>query len=187
MTLTVANYNVARIFVDTGSSINILFKKTIDQIKVKGFGFDPISTALFGFPGHVVQPLGQIMLPLSLGCEPRRVTKMTCFTVMDSPSFYNGILGRPALAEFRAVGSTYHQKMKFLVGKEIGVVSGDQKSARRSYVYEVKDDVKSKEESGNGWTQSTENVSFERSSVCSRRRAKDRGDRVSTTSNQDSS
>ncbi|XP_073136910.1 uncharacterized protein [Henckelia pumila] len=31
VTLTIINYDVARIFVDTGSSVNIIFKKTLDQ------------------------------------------------------------------------------------------------------------------------------------------------------------
>ncbi|XP_075515931.1 uncharacterized protein LOC142550751 [Primulina tabacum] len=142
VTLTVANYDVARIFVDTGSSVNILFKRTLDQMKVEGFKFDHISTPLFGFTGHAVQTIGQIMLPLSLETGPHRITKMTCFTVVDAPSSYNGILGRPALADFRAVSSTYHQKLKYPVGNEVGVVGGDKKSSRRCYVDEVKQEVK---------------------------------------------
>ncbi|XP_073047725.1 uncharacterized protein [Primulina eburnea] len=142
VTLTIANYDVARIFVDTGSSVNVLFKRTLDQMKVEGFEFDHISTPLFGFTGHAVQTVGQIMLPLSLGAGPHRITKMTCFTVVDAPSSYNGILGRPALAEFRAVSSTYHQKLKYPVGNEVGVVGGDQKSSRRCYVDEVRQEVK---------------------------------------------
>ncbi|XP_075515967.1 uncharacterized protein LOC142550801 [Primulina tabacum] len=142
VTLIVANYDVARIFVDTGSSVNILFKRTLDQIKVEGFEFDPISTPLFGFTGHAVQTIGQIMLPLSLGAGPHRITKMTCFTMVDAPSSYNGILGRPALADFRAVSSTYHQKLKYPAGNEVGVVRGDQKSSRRCYVEEVNVEVK---------------------------------------------
>lgn len=58
VTLTVANYDVMRIFVDIGSSINILFKRNFDQMQVEGFEFDLITTALFGFTGHAVQPLG---------------------------------------------------------------------------------------------------------------------------------
>ncbi|XP_073018955.1 uncharacterized protein [Primulina eburnea] len=122
---TVANYDVARIFIDNGRSVNILFKSTLDKMKVEGFEFEPISTPLYGFTGHAIPPLDQIVLPLSLGHEPRRVTKMTTFTVVDTPSAYNGILGRPALKDFRAVASTYHQKLKFPVGKEVGVLYGD--------------------------------------------------------------
>ncbi|XP_073120897.1 uncharacterized protein [Henckelia pumila] len=128
VTLTIANYDVTRIFVDTGSSVNIIFKETLDQMKLEGFELDPITTELYGFMGHALQPLGQIVLPLSLGSGEQRVTKMICFTVVDAPSSFNGILGRPALGDFRAVASTYHQKLKFPSGKEVGVVRGDQKA-----------------------------------------------------------
>ncbi|XP_073064019.1 uncharacterized protein [Primulina eburnea] len=142
VTATIANYDVARIFIDNGSSVNILFKSTMDQMKVEGFEFDPVSTPLYGFAGHAIPPLGQITLPLSLGRDSRRVTKMITFTVVDTHSSYNGILGRPALKDFRAVASTYHQKLKFPVGKEVGVLCGDQKVARRCYEGIVKEEGK---------------------------------------------
>ncbi|XP_073137783.1 uncharacterized protein [Henckelia pumila] len=144
VTLTIANYDVAHIFVDTGSSVNIIFKETLDQMKLERFELDPITTELYGFTGHALQPLGQIMLPLSLGNEEQRVTKMACFTVVDAPSSFNGILGRPALSDFRAVASTYHQKLKFPSGREVGVVRGDKKTARLCYVNEVNIDAKKK-------------------------------------------
>ncbi|XP_073137511.1 uncharacterized protein [Henckelia pumila] len=106
VTLTIANYDVARIFVDTGSSVNIIFKETLDQMKLEGFELDPITTALYGFTGHALQPLGQIVLPLSLGSGEQRVTKMACFTMVDAPYSFNGILGRPSLSDFRVVAST---------------------------------------------------------------------------------
>ncbi|XP_073045963.1 uncharacterized protein [Primulina eburnea] len=108
VTTTIANYDVARIFIDNGSSVNILFKSTLDQMKVEGFEFDPVSTPLYGFTGHAIPPLGQINLPLSLGRDSRRVTKMITFIVV--------------VKDFRAVASTYHQKLKFPVGKEVGVL-----------------------------------------------------------------
>ncbi|XP_073300510.1 uncharacterized protein [Primulina huaijiensis] len=113
---TIANYDVARILIDNGSSVNILFKSTLDQMKVEGFEFEPISTPLYGFAGHAIPPMGQIVLPLSLGHEPRR--------------------------DFRAVASTYHQKLKFPVGKGVRVLCGDQKVARRCYEGIVKEEGK---------------------------------------------
>ncbi|XP_073016563.1 uncharacterized protein [Primulina eburnea] len=142
VTATVANYDVARIFIDNGSFVNILFKSTLDQMKVEAFEFESISTPLYGFAGHAILSLGQIVLPLSLGHEPRRVTNMTTFTLVDTPSSYNGILGRPALKDFRDVASTYHQKLKFPVGKEVGVLCGDQRVARRCYEAIVKEEGK---------------------------------------------
>ncbi|XP_073025181.1 uncharacterized protein [Primulina eburnea] len=131
VTTTITNYDVARIFIDNGSSVNVLFKSTLDQMNMEVFEFEPVSTPLYGFAGHAIPPLGQIVLPLSLGTDPRRVTKMIALTVVDTSSAYNGILGRPSLKDFRAVASAYHQKLKFPVGKRVGVLCGDQKTAHR--------------------------------------------------------
>ncbi|XP_073313529.1 uncharacterized protein [Primulina huaijiensis] len=142
VTATIANYDVARIFIDNGSSVNVLFKSTLDQMKVEGFEFEPVSTPLYEFVGHTILPLGQIVLPLSLGTDPQRVTKMISFIMVDTLSAYNGILGRPALRDFRAVASTYHQKLKFPVGKGVGVLCGVQKFARRCYEGVVREEGK---------------------------------------------
>ncbi|XP_075507202.1 uncharacterized protein LOC142543686 [Primulina tabacum] len=150
VTTTIANYDVARIFIDNGSSVNVMFKSTLDRMKMGGFEFEPISTPLYGFAEHVILPLGQIVLPLSLGTDSRRVTKMIAFTVVDTPSAYNGILGRPALKDFRAVASSYHQKLKFPVGKGVGVLCGDQKVARRCYERIVKEEEKRGHEHSHG-------------------------------------
>ncbi|XP_073284858.1 uncharacterized protein [Primulina huaijiensis] len=72
---------------------------------------------------------------------------MTSFTVVDSSSSYNIILGRPAMNELRAVAFTYHQKIKFPVGARVGEVRGDQPSSRKCYVEAVRaDQSKSKRE-----------------------------------------
>ncbi|XP_075499731.1 uncharacterized protein LOC142538255 [Primulina tabacum] len=138
----IANYEVVRIFIDNGSSKNILFKRTLNQMKVKGFEFEPVSTPLYGFAGQVIQQLGQIVLPLSVESDPRRVTKMITFTMVDTPSSYNGILGWSALKDFRAVAFTYHQKLKFPMGKRFGVLCEDQKVSRRCYEGIVKGEGK---------------------------------------------
>ncbi|XP_075504607.1 uncharacterized protein LOC142542043 [Primulina tabacum] len=101
---------------------------------LQGYHLEAVETALFGFAGHMVYPEGEIMLPLTLGSQDLKRTMMTSFTVVDSPSSYNIILGRPAMNELRAVASTYHQKIKFPVGARVGEVRGDQPSSRKCYV-----------------------------------------------------
>ncbi|XP_073033118.1 uncharacterized protein [Primulina eburnea] len=93
VTATIVNYDVARIFIDNRSSVSVLFKSTLDQMQVEGFEFEPVSTPLYGFAGHAIPPLSQIVLLLSLGTDPRWVTKMIAFTVVDTLSVYNGFLG----------------------------------------------------------------------------------------------
>ncbi|XP_074573439.1 agglutinin-like [Curcuma longa] len=43
-----------------GSSINILYKETFSQMQIEKSELKSMSTALFGFTGHKVQPLGQV-------------------------------------------------------------------------------------------------------------------------------
>ncbi|XP_075521336.1 uncharacterized protein LOC142554559 [Primulina tabacum] len=136
----VANYDILRFFMDSGSSVNVIFKDAFMQMDLQGYHLEAVETALFGFAGHMVYPEGEIVLPLTLGSQDLKKTVMTLFTVVDSPSSYNIILGRPAMNELRAVASTYHQKIKFPVGARVGEVRGDQPSSRKCYVEAVRAD-----------------------------------------------
>ncbi|XP_073037911.1 uncharacterized protein [Primulina eburnea] len=120
----VANYDIRR--------------EALDQMNLEDYQLRPVETALFGFAGHTVYPRAEITLPLTLGAEELRKTVMTVFTVVNAPTSYNIILGRPAMNALRAVASTYHQKLKFPVGNRIGEVRGDQPSSRKCYAETVK-------------------------------------------------
>ncbi|XP_075515862.1 uncharacterized protein LOC142550671 [Primulina tabacum] len=91
----VANYDVLRVFVDNGSSVNVIFKEALVQMDLHEYQLEAVETVLFGFAGHVVYPEGEITLPLTLGTGDLRKTVMTIFIVVDAPSSYNIILGRP--------------------------------------------------------------------------------------------
>ncbi|XP_075515895.1 uncharacterized protein LOC142550702 [Primulina tabacum] len=136
----VANYDILRVFVDSGSSVNVVFKDAFMQMDSQGYHLEAVETALFGFAGHVVYPEWEIVLPLTLGSPDLKKTVMTFFTVVDSPSSYNTILGRQAMNELKAVASTYNQKIKFPVGARVRDVRGDQPSSRKCYVEAVRAD-----------------------------------------------
>ncbi|XP_075479440.1 uncharacterized protein LOC142520323 [Primulina tabacum] len=129
-----------RVFIDSGSSVNVIFKEALVQMDLQGYHLEAVETAFFGFAGHVVYPKGEIVLPLTLGSQDLKKTVMTSFTVVDSPSSYKIILGRLAMNELRAVASTYHQKIKFPMGDQVGEVRGDQPSSRKCYVEAVRAD-----------------------------------------------
>lgn len=69
VTATITNYDIAIIFIDTGSSVNILFKELLDQMMLTDARMEPVAKLLYGFTGHGLRPLGQITMPLSMGCE----------------------------------------------------------------------------------------------------------------------
>ncbi|KAL0339313.1 UNVERIFIED_CONTAM: hypothetical protein Sangu_1453400 [Sesamum angustifolium] len=88
--------------------------------------------------------------------EPTKRTKIVCFVVVDMPSAYSLILGRPTLNTFQAVISTCHTKLKFPIRDNVGEIKGDQYMARKCYVEarkcsinEMKVDLPSKENSKN--------------------------------------
>ncbi|XP_073294443.1 uncharacterized protein [Primulina huaijiensis] len=121
-------------------SVNVIFKDALVQMDSQSFQLETVETALFGFVGDVVYPEGETVLPLTLGSWDLKKTVMTTFTVVDSPSSYNIILGRPAMNEMRVVAYIYHQKIKFSVGSWVGEVQGDQPSSRKCYVETVRVD-----------------------------------------------
>ncbi|KAL0404101.1 UNVERIFIED_CONTAM: hypothetical protein Sradi_2050900 [Sesamum radiatum] len=101
-----------------------------------GIGVDmltKVNTPIVGFNGSVVEPLGEIALPISIGTAPMRATRMLKLLVVDAPSSYNIIMGRPNLNSFRAVASTYHMKLKFPACRGIGEEKGDRRIARECH------------------------------------------------------
>ena len=134
LTLMVANYQVRRVLVDSGSSADILFTPAYDSLHLDRERLQPVRTPLVGFSGERVQPLGSIVLPVTAGTAPRSSTTMVNFLVLDCPSAYNIILGRPALNALRAVPSTYHLLLRFPTSNGVGEIRGDQVSARECYV-----------------------------------------------------
>ncbi|KAL0433977.1 UNVERIFIED_CONTAM: hypothetical protein Slati_2732000 [Sesamum latifolium] len=113
ITAMIANYEVGCIFIDSGSSADILFGEAYDQMQLGDVSLEKVNTSLYGFAGEVVHPRGMVSLPLAMGRGTTRKTCLLKFLVVDVPSAYNVILGRPTLNTFQAVVSTYHMKIKF--------------------------------------------------------------------------
>ncbi|CAA0811127.1 Unknown protein, partial [Striga hermonthica] len=102
ITAQVSGYEVQRVFVDTGSSVNLIFYDCLKRMDLD-IELAPLHTSLFGFNGSEVAPLGETTLAVVLGEGDLRKVKMIRFVVVDVESAYNVILGRPALNTFQAV------------------------------------------------------------------------------------
>ncbi|KAL5552902.1 hypothetical protein UlMin_040303 [Ulmus minor] len=70
---------------------------------------------------------------MELGTHPCQHIQSVNFVVVDCPSSYNAIIGRPTLNAIRAVTSTYHLLVKFPTVGGIGVLKGDQQESRDIY------------------------------------------------------
>ena len=91
---------------------------------------EPVNTHLRGFSAEKVLPLGSIQLVLTFGDPPCQATTTTKFLIVDAPSAYNMLLGRPSLNALKATPSAYHMMIKFPTINGVGMVRGDQRVAR---------------------------------------------------------
>ena len=134
----VANKTIHRVLVNNGSSADIIFASAFDRIGIGREKLEPVSTHLRGFFGEKVIPLGSIELILTLGDPPFQATTAVKFLIVDAPSAYNMLLGRPSLNVVKVIPSAYHMMIKFPTTCGVGMVRGDQCVARECYSASMK-------------------------------------------------
>ena len=134
----IANFDVRRILVDTGASVNIMFAEAFKALNVAEHLLDHSISPLIIFSGDIVQPLGSIHLPVTIGTCPYTATITTNFLVVDCPTSYNVIFGRTCINDLKAMVSTHMLLMKFPTPFGNGYIRGDKLSARSCYNTSVK-------------------------------------------------
>ena len=72
-------------------------------------------------------------LTITVGTYPKQLTRQLNFLVVDCPSSYNVIIGRPTLNRWKLATSTYFLKVKFPIENGVGEVRGDQVLAKECY------------------------------------------------------
>uniref|UniRef100_A0A2N9FT66 Uncharacterized protein n=1 Tax=Fagus sylvatica TaxID=28930 RepID=A0A2N9FT66_FAGSY len=134
ITINIAGFTTRRVMVDNGSSADILYLPAYQQMQLDKDKLRPMDAPLVGFTGDKICPVGIVTLPIMVGTHPKTVSKTVDFLVVNCPSAYNAIIGRPTLNRLRAVTSTYHLLLKFPTEHGIGEVRGDQVAARECYL-----------------------------------------------------
>ncbi|KAM2212690.1 hypothetical protein ACFX1S_022961 [Malus domestica] len=134
----IANFEVRRILVDTGALVKIMFFEAFRALNVAEHLLDRSISPLISFSGDIVQPLGSIHLPFTIGTCLCTATITTNFLVVDCPTAYNVILERTGINDLKAMVSTHMLLMKFPTPYGNGYIKGDQFSARSCYNTSVK-------------------------------------------------
>jgi hypothetical protein len=118
-------YNINRIFMDAGSGINLIYAKTLRAMHISLEFLKPIDCSFHGIvPGSANYPLGQIALNVCFGNRQNYRREKLYFEVMDWPSQYHAILGRPAFLRFMAVSHYTYLVLKMPGPKGIITVKG---------------------------------------------------------------
>ncbi|KAL2469642.1 RNase H domain-containing protein [Abeliophyllum distichum] len=137
----IADFDVKRVLVDTGSTANVLSWDAFTALKMPADRLKSVNTPLQRFGGGIVIPEGVIDLPVVLGKYPCCISLITPFLIVRAPMAYNSIYGRPIINAVEVVKSTQHQSMKFPTSRGVGVVKGDQLTSRRCYVDSIRTEV----------------------------------------------
>ncbi|KAM1482253.1 hypothetical protein ACFX1S_034600 [Malus domestica] len=115
-----------------------MFTEAFRALNVAEHLLDHSISPLLSFSGDIVQPLGSIHLPFTIGTGPYTATITTNFLVVDCPTAYNVIFGRIDINDLKAMVSTHMFLMKFPTPYGNGYIRGDQLSARSCYNTSVK-------------------------------------------------
>ena len=113
--LMIEGFNTRRVLVDNGSSANIIHLSAFQQLKVDPKRLHPFESPFISFSGDKVYPRGIVTLTVMASTYPLLVTNKHNFLVVNSPSSYNVIIGRPTLNRWKAATSTYCLKVKFQI------------------------------------------------------------------------
>ena len=136
--VVVANKTINPFLIDNGRSADIIFASAFEKMGIRREKLELVNAYLRGFSRERVLPLGSIKLVLTLGDPPCQATTTVRFLIVDAPSAYNMLLGRPSLNTIRSIPSAYHMVVKFLTANGVGMVQGNQRVARECYSASMK-------------------------------------------------
>ncbi|KAK8948410.1 hypothetical protein KSP39_PZI005291 [Platanthera zijinensis] len=109
------------------------FQEGVRGMKVEPRRIVASDGPLFGFSGERKEVEGGVGLQVKLGGTSRNCR----FVIVDAPSSYNAIFGRPLISAFRCVPSSFHQCLKFNSDGIQVRIKGDSRMARQCYVTAV--------------------------------------------------
>ena len=91
--LKIEEFNIHLLLVDNGSSANIIYLPTYQQMKLGKERLRPFTSPLVSFTGDRTIPKDMIKLTITAGTYLAQISKEIDFLVVDYPSTYNVILG----------------------------------------------------------------------------------------------
>ena len=117
---------LARVLIDGGSALNIIFAKTLEDMGFDMMKLVPSDQAFYGIiPGAGSTPIGKVTLPVTFGTQDNYRTESIIFEVAPFETSYHAILGRPALVKFMAIPNHTYLPLKMPAPNGVLSIRGD--------------------------------------------------------------
>ena len=113
LTLCMNNFDVHRVLVDPGSAVELLHLPALMEMKVSLSHLSLAGRVLFEFNGSTTLTVGDISLSVKAGL----ITQQVLFSVVEDLAPYNATVGRIWLHAMKAIPSTYHQTISYLISR----------------------------------------------------------------------
>jgi hypothetical protein len=121
----IGGYDIRRVFMDASSRINLIYARTLKAMSISLESLKPTDCCFHEIvPRSANYPLRKIELDICFGNSGNFHREKPEFEVMDWPSQYHAILGRPAFAKFMAVPHYAYLTLKILGPKGTITVQG---------------------------------------------------------------
>ncbi|XP_068486913.1 uncharacterized protein [Phaseolus vulgaris] len=139
ISLVTAGRTIHRVLVDQRSSADVMFWATFEKLQLSPDQLRPYGGCLYGFASDQWEVRGYIELRTAFTDGLASRTEKIRYLVVNAPSAYNIMLGRPTLNRTGVVPSTRHMKVKLpsMEGMIITIRS-DQKEAKKCYENSLK-------------------------------------------------
>ena len=129
VTMVIGSVKTHRILIDGGSSVNIIWLYTLKDMGIGQEHVTHKAAVLVGFSGETKTTIGEIYLTT----HAEGVNSYERYSVLDCPSPYNVLLGRPWIHNVKAIPSTYHQCVKLPSEWGVITIKGEQRQALSCY------------------------------------------------------
>ena len=140
LTLCINNFDVHRVVVDLGRATELLHIPALMQMKVSLSHLSSAGKVLSEFNGSITLTVGHIALSVKAG----PVTQQVLLSVVKDLGPYNVIVCRTWLHVMKAIPSTYHQTISYLIASRQVDLQGSQLAARRCYQLSIHEREKGK-------------------------------------------
>ena len=129
LTVCINRFDVHRVLIDPGSMADLLHLPAFKQMRVPIDHLHSAGRVLSGFNRATTLSIGDITFSVKAG----PVTQQVLFYVVEDLGPYNAILGQAWLYAMKAMPSTYHQMISYLIESGQVDLQGSQLAVRQCY------------------------------------------------------